>query len=299
MPTCSSIRRSPTRRCSIMSIAVFMLASSLPAVKISSSSPHDQLVEIFAPYDPEMAHEHLMPAAAAELLGRWKPAFIHDQRSKDLVGAVIREVGFSPADTHYDLPKPRTAVPVDHLTTGIAFAFPWHRDTWYAAPRQQINWWLPIYDVRPNNTFMFDLEHFQARSEHLGRLRLLPDQQGSTLHGETGRSRGNPGRRRRLTTSRATTIIGRPGSVLLFSGSPAASIPNTSGRHGTASTSELSIGATSPTRRHPAGRCQLHRHGAARLCQRRHRRIVRRVAGAGASTASPPEGSLLVFAPPS
>ena len=68
--------------------------------------------------------------------------------SKELVGAIIREAGFCAEGTHYDVPKPRTSFPVDHLTTGIAYAFPWHRDVWYGAPAQQINWWLPVF-ARP------------------------------------------------------------------------------------------------------------------------------------------------------
>ena len=31
---------------------------------------------------------------------------------------------------------------------GFVFSFPWHRDVWYSAPAQQINWWLPIFPVR-------------------------------------------------------------------------------------------------------------------------------------------------------
>ena len=66
-----------------------------------------------------------------------------------------------PADhTYYDLPKPRTSFPVGHLTTGIAYAFPWHRDVWYSAPAQQINWWLPIFAVGPDNSMSFDVPSF-------------------------------------------------------------------------------------------------------------------------------------------
>ena len=58
------------------------------------------------------------------------------------------------------LPKLRTAFPSGHLTTGIAYAFPAHRDTWYSAPRQQINLWLPIYPVRVDNAMAFFLDQF-------------------------------------------------------------------------------------------------------------------------------------------
>ena len=45
--------------------------------------------------------------------------FIHSERSKKLVRAVIEEAGFPPEETHYDLPKPRTSFPVGHQNTGF------------------------------------------------------------------------------------------------------------------------------------------------------------------------------------
>ena len=120
----------------------------------------EELTELFKPYDPEFVHEHVEPAEMAKILGVWKPRFIHSERSKKLVRAVIEEAGFPPEQTHYDLPKPRTSFPVGHLNTGVAFAFPWHRDVWYSAPRQQINWWLPIFPVREDNAMGFDPNGF-------------------------------------------------------------------------------------------------------------------------------------------
>ena len=39
----------------------------------------DQLVDLFKPYDPEFAHEHIEVAEMAKVLGSWKPLFIHSQ----------------------------------------------------------------------------------------------------------------------------------------------------------------------------------------------------------------------------
>ena len=120
----------------------------------------DELTELFAPYDPEHVHEHIEPAEMAKILGAWKPRWIHAERSRELVRAIIAEAGFDPGYTYYDVPKPRTSFPSGHLTTGIAFAFPWHRDVWYSAPAQQINWWLPVFPVRETNAMSFDLASF-------------------------------------------------------------------------------------------------------------------------------------------
>ena len=96
-----------------------------------------QLTELFKPHDPEHAHEHFDPPEMAKMLGSWKPSFIHAAESKSLVQAIIKEAGFAAEHTHYDVPKPRTSFPVGHLTTGVAFAFPWHRDVWYSAPQNR------------------------------------------------------------------------------------------------------------------------------------------------------------------
>ena len=83
----------------------------------------EQLLDLYAPYEPEYAHEHIDKTEMAKLLDDWKPRFIHSPKSKELVRAIIREAGFPAGETHYDLPKPRTSFPAGHLTTGIADAF--------------------------------------------------------------------------------------------------------------------------------------------------------------------------------
>jgi hypothetical protein len=99
-------------------------------------------------------------AEMARMLGAWKPAFIHSDAAKKLTRAIIAEAGLPDQQTHYDVPRPRTSFPIGHLTTGVAFAFPWHRDAWYSAPPQQLNWWMPVYPARPDNSMAFDLNYF-------------------------------------------------------------------------------------------------------------------------------------------
>jgi len=193
----------------------------------------EELTELFTPHDPEHVHEFIDPQAMAKVLGAWKPRFIHADKSKKLVRAIIEEAGFPAEQTHYDLPKPRTSFPVGHLTTGVAFAFPWHRDAWYSAPAQQINWWLPIFPVREDNAMKFDLAKFG---------RPVPNSSGGFDYYENNA--------KRFTTAAQVTkerqarpgaldhhprqelvVLPAPGEVLLFSGAQLhASIPNTSGR---------------------------------------------------------------------
>ena len=54
----------------------------------------------------------------------------------------------------------RSAYPSDFLTSGIAYAFHPHRDMWYSAPFCQLNWWIPIYPLQPNNCMGFYPRYF-------------------------------------------------------------------------------------------------------------------------------------------
>ena len=192
----------------------------------------EELTELFAPHDPEHAHQYIDRAAMAKLLGAWKPRWIHADKSRELVRGIIAEAGFAPAQTRYDVPKPRTSFPQGHLTTGVAFAFPWHRDVWYGAPAQQINWWLPIFPVRDTNAMSFDLASF---------TREVPNTSGDFDYYENNARRfgaaqsvGREGQSRPRAIDHTPGVdvipLPAPGEVLLFSGAQLhTSIPNTSG----------------------------------------------------------------------
>lgn len=115
-----------------------------------------------APHDPRHVHEALTPAELAPLLGRLKPAFTHHPEARRLVTRILEDLGTDLDDCHLDVPKLRTAYPTGHLTRGIAYAFPGHRDTWYGSPQAQINWWLPIYPLKADNALAFYPRHFST-----------------------------------------------------------------------------------------------------------------------------------------
>ena len=171
-----------------------------------------ELTELFRPHNPEYVHEHIDPAEMAKLLGQWKPQFIHSEKSRKLVRAIIQEAGFPVSGTHYDLPKPRTSFPVGHLTTGVAFAFPWHRED------NAMSFDVRSFDREvPNTSDAFDYYQnnasrlttaTQVTAERQARPRALDHKPGQEL-----------------------VILPAPGEVLLFSGAQLhVSTPNTSGR---------------------------------------------------------------------
>lgn len=209
-----------------------IILTRLIAVSNLVEYTRDQLTSLFAPHDPEHAHEHIDPPEMARILGAWKPRFIHSDEAGKLVGEIVKEAGLPAEFTHYDLPKPRTSFPRGHLTTGVAFAFPWHRDSWYSAPAQQINWWLPIYSVRPDNSMSFDLHSFDQPVPNTSDT--FDYYRNNTQRLATAASVGQEQQARPGAVGHAPvnelTVLPPPGGVLLFAGAQLhASIPNTSG----------------------------------------------------------------------
>ena len=209
-----------------------IILTQLPAVRNLVEYTREQLAELFSPYDPEHAHEYFDKIEMARMLGAWKPKFIHSDRSKDLVRQIIKDAGFPAEHTHYDVPKPRTSFPAGHLTTGVAFAFPWHRDVWYSAPAQQINWWLPIFAARPDNSMSFDLPSFDQRVPNSSSAFDYYQNNAVRLTTATQVTTERQARPGALDHKPVHELVAlpAPGAVLLFSGAQLhTSIPNTSG----------------------------------------------------------------------
>jgi hypothetical protein len=232
----STVRMNPSGtneelRQGLFSGELFVL-TNLPAVAEFVEHARRELTALFAPHDPQHVHEHLDPAELAKVLADWKPKFIRHPDSIRLTKEIITQAGFDPMTAHYDLPKPRTAYPVGHLTSGIAYAFPWHRDSWYSAPTQQFNFWLPIWEPQANNAMAFDPAGFGRKvpnnSVDFNYYRRnverasLSDVVKSDPRAQPAATDWNP--------DQQTIVLPSPGSVLIFAGDQLhRTIPNTSG----------------------------------------------------------------------
>ena len=111
--------------------------------------------EAFAPHDPREAQYHLPVEKYVEILAVLKPSFIHHPTCKELIREIFTELGCDTTKTYFDVPRLRTMTHGDYLTAGLAYAFHLHRDTWFSAPPSQLNWWIPVYDIGPENTIAF------------------------------------------------------------------------------------------------------------------------------------------------
>jgi hypothetical protein len=130
----------------------------------------DLAEEAFHPLTPELAQHEMPVERYAATLAALKPKFIHHPRCKELVVALLSELGCDLTRTYFDVPRMRTATSGGYLTTGISYAFHPHRDTWYSAPPMQINWWLPIFPFEPASGMAFHPRYFSNGIKNSSRV---------------------------------------------------------------------------------------------------------------------------------
>lgn len=191
--------------------------------------------EAFGSLDPETAQDEMPVEEFAKLLADLKPRFIHHPTSKERIRALLQELGCDLDKTYFDVPRMRTATSDDYLTTGIAYAFHPHRDTWYSAPFSQQNWWIPIYQIVPENAMAFHPRYW-TQGVRNGSRRYDYDEWNRTSRYSAAQhvksdTRDQPKPEEPVELDPQVRVVPEAGGVLLFSGNQLHStVPNTSGR---------------------------------------------------------------------
>ncbi len=189
----------------------------------------------FAPHEPTVAQESMTAEEYVEILADLKPKFIHHARAKELIAGLLSEVGCDIEETYFDVPRLRTMAHGQYLNAGLAYQFHPHRDTWFSAPQQQLNWWLPVYEVEAENSMAFHPQYFDT-----------PVQNSSSdydyeLWNKTGRqqaakqvskeTRKQPQPEEQLELEPDVRVVTPPGGTLVFSAAQLHStVPNTTSR---------------------------------------------------------------------
>ena len=192
--------------------------------------------EAFAPLDPETAQYQLPVEQYASILMKLKPGFIHHPVSKRLMQNIFIEMGCDLEKTYFDVPKMRSSTSDNFLTTGIAYAWHPHRDTWYSAPPCQVNWWIPIYDIQSNNAMAFHPPYWNrpVKNSSKGYNYYLWNQQNRGEHVAKFLKedpRPLPKATEPLELEPQIRLIVPAGGIILFSADQMhSSVPNTSGK---------------------------------------------------------------------
>ncbi len=209
--------------------------SPRPSATALCAFARSMIGEAFAPLDPELAQYSLPVEEYVAILAKLKPAFIHHPRSKELIQGILRELGCDLSKTYFDVPRMRTATSDSYLTSGIAYAFHPHRDTWYSAPACQINWWMPIYPIEPGNAMAFHLRYWDhpvrnGSSEYNYDEWNRTSRKTAALH-ITSDTRKQPRPEEPIDLEPQIRLITPAGGLILFSGGHLHStVPNISGR---------------------------------------------------------------------
>ncbi len=207
--------------------------SPMPATQRLVDLARGMIEEAFAPHDPRRIDQALSMEECAAVLAKLKPAFIHHPECKKLLPEIIRAVGGDTEQVHFDVPRMRSAYPTDYLTSGIAYAFHAHRDTWYSAPFCQINWWLPIWEIEERNCLAFYPEYFNAPVENSSEIYNYYEwnakNRASAAQHVKSDTREQP-KLKQAIEQRDIRVLVPPGGVILFSAAHLhETVPNTSG----------------------------------------------------------------------
>lgn len=213
---------------------LFVHAATPASAKLVAFA-RELVAEAFAPLDPPTAQHHMAVEDYVALLAALKPAFIHHPRCKELLPAIITELGGDPESVYFDVPRLRTSTSDGYLTSGIAYAFHPHRDCWYSAPFNQINWWIPVHPAVPENVMAFHPRYFDQPVRN-GSARYDYDEWNRTSRLTAARhvgsdTREQPKPEEPVELQPDLRVVTEPGGVLLFSAAHLhSSVPNTSGR---------------------------------------------------------------------
>jgi hypothetical protein len=194
----------------------------------------EMIREAFSPHDPIYAQYDLPVEQYAAILAELKPKFIHHPKSKEFVQKILKERGCNLSETYFDVPRMRSSTSDGYLTSGIAYAFHPHRDTWYSAALCQLNWWLPVSDLRSENAMAFHPAYWSQGvrngSHRYNYQRWNEESRMSAAKHIKTDTRDQPRPEEAMQLDPQIRVLSKAGGITIFSAAQMhSSVPNTSG----------------------------------------------------------------------
>lgn len=147
----------------------YLVHSASPATRALADHAVALIEPAFRPLDPETAQEKLDVREFVARVGPLKSLFTNHPRTKELIREILAEYGCDLARTYFDVPRMRVVPYGGYLSAGVSYAYRAHRDTWYASPSAQANWWMPIYDVVPERAMSMFPAYWDRRVRNSSR----------------------------------------------------------------------------------------------------------------------------------
>lgn len=213
----------------------FIFCSNMQSLKDLVEHAKKFIKETFGAGDPEKAQYSMTVKDFVELISPLKSGFTNDQETKRLIRQVLIEFGCDVEKTYFDVPRIRIVTSDNYLTAGVGYAYKAHRDTWYSSPQAQVNWWLPVFDLTPDNTMSLYPGYWKNPIKNSSKDFNYDEwcKQGRVLATtQTGvDTRKHPLPQEEIDTTTETRFVLSSAEVMLFSASQLhATAPNTSGR---------------------------------------------------------------------
>jgi hypothetical protein len=189
----------------------------------------------FGKLDPVTAQDHMPVEEYAAILAELKPKFIHHPESKKYIQQILKELGCDLEKTYFDVPRLRTATSNDYLSTGIAYAFHPHRDTWYSAPLCQLNFWMPVFEIESGNSLAFHPKYWGTPVKNSSRTYNYQEWNANNRfnaakHIKTD-TRVQPKPEEDMELDPQIRVITNVGGIIIFSGATMHStVPNNTGK---------------------------------------------------------------------
>jgi len=134
----------------------------LPSSEMSLALAQDiyQSIEDIFGNDMHNLHKLGDHEVSLEKLDVLKNALKEDSKYGYAVHALMMEKGFKPSENLDDYMRLRANVPGGYKNEAAKVAYAAHRDTWYANPQSQMNWWIALHDILPEQGFIFYPSYF-------------------------------------------------------------------------------------------------------------------------------------------
>jgi hypothetical protein len=184
------------------------------------------------------AQFRLSDEAFFHAIGRLRKVLYEEPRFFTAIQEILRGFGFRPEENALDPLRLRTITHCGHENPRAAPIYYTHRDTWYSHPQCQISWWIPLHDVREEETFVFFPDYLDRpvpnNSEEFDYDDWIRDRRSLRIgwqDSNAGTKALYPGFQGELQSPREVGFSCRQGEILIFAGAHLhRTLANTTGR---------------------------------------------------------------------
>lgn len=221
------------RRRKLFAGDIFILSSVKACAEICGHAL-ETLRDVFNTPTPETAFRHLPVEEFVRRAEIVKNRFTNGPRSKQLLRDYGEETGANPEEYYFDVPRIRIVPDYEYLHSGVSYAYAAHRDTWYGGPQYQINHWMPVKAIDPDQTMAIYPAYFHKpiknSSKDFDLDRWVNAERSKAVKNIEKEERIHPLPLEAIDPGSEIRFGGNAGDIMIFSGAHLhATVPNRSG----------------------------------------------------------------------